>query len=62
MDVNMPNMNGIEATKLYRFASLGQARVPIIALTADATPYAQERCAEAGMDGYATKPIEPCNC
>src|ERR1700733_3175045 len=59
MDVNMPGMNGIEATKLYRFASLGQARVPIIALTADATPYAQKRCREAGMDGYATKPIEP---
>lgn len=59
MDVNMPGMNGIEATKLYRFASLGQARVPIIALTADATADAWTRCQEAGMDGYATKPIEP---
>lgn len=59
MDVNMPVMNGIDATKLYRFASIGQRRVPIVALTADATPDAWTRCQEAGMDGYATKPIEP---
>jgi two-component system sensor histidine kinase RpfC len=59
MDVNMPIMNGIEATKLYRFASLGQPRVPIVALTADATSEAWTRCQDAGMDGYATKPIEP---
>jgi two-component system sensor histidine kinase RpfC len=59
MDVNMPNMNGIEATKLYRFSSLGQARVPIVALTADATSEAWARCKEAGMDAFATKPIEP---
>lgn len=59
MDVNMPNMNGIEATKLYRFASLGQPHVPIIALTADATEDANQRCIEAGMDACATKPIEP---
>ena len=59
MDVNMPVMNGIEATKLYRFASIGQARLPIVALTADATPEAWARCEEAGMDACATKPIEP---
>jgi two-component system sensor histidine kinase RpfC len=61
MDVNMPIMNGIEATKLHRFASIGQkrVRVPIVALTADATSDAWTRCQEAGMDGYATKPIEP---
>jgi two-component system, sensor histidine kinase RpfC len=58
MDVNMPVMNGIEATKLYRFASLGRARVPIVALTADATPEMQKRCEEAGMDACVTKPIE----
>jgi two-component system sensor histidine kinase RpfC len=52
-------MNGIEATKLHRFASIGQKRVPIVALTADATSDAWTRCQEAGMDGYATKPIEP---
>jgi two-component system sensor histidine kinase RpfC len=59
MDVNMPVMNGIEATKLYRFASLGRKRVPIVALTADATPEMHERCDEAGMDACVTKPVEP---
>ena len=59
MDLNMPVMNGIEATKLYRFAAIGRERVPIVALTADATPEARQRCAEAGMDECATKPIEP---
>jgi two-component system sensor histidine kinase RpfC len=59
MDVNMPVMNGIETTKLYRFASIGQRRIPIVALTADATPEMERRCRDAGMDGCATKPIEP---
>lgn len=58
MDVNMPVLNGIEATKLYRFAALGRERLPIVALTADATEEAHERCIEAGMDGCATKPID----
>jgi two-component system sensor histidine kinase RpfC len=59
MDVNMPVMNGIEATKLYRFASLGRPHVPVIALTADATEEVARRCEEAGMDACITKPIEP---
>ena len=59
MDVNMPVMNGIEATKLYRFASLDRPRVPIVALTADATEEVALRCEEAGMDACITKPIEP---
>ncbi len=59
MDLNMPILNGIETTKLYRFANLGQPHVPIVALTADATMDAWARCLEAGMDGYVTKPIEP---
>ncbi len=59
MDLNMPVMNGIEATKLYRFASLGQKRTPIIGVTADATPQASDRCIEAGMDATVTKPIDP---
>jgi len=59
MDVNMPVMNGIEATKLYRFTSLGRPHVPIVALTADATEEVKQRCREAGMDACATKPIEP---
>ena len=59
MDVNMPVMSGIEATKLYRFAALGREKVPIVALTADATSEAEERCIEAGMDACLSKPIEP---
>ncbi len=59
MDVNMPVMNGLEATKLYRFTALGLPHVPIIALTADITPEVAQRCKEAGMDACLTKPIEP---
>ncbi len=59
MDVNMPVLNGIEATKLHRFAALGQRHVPIIGLTADASPATAERCREAGMDACLTKPVEP---
>jgi two-component system sensor histidine kinase RpfC len=59
MDVNMPVMDGLEAVKLYRFSTMGERRVPIIALTADATPETRQLCAEAGMDAYLTKPIEP---
>jgi two-component system sensor histidine kinase RpfC len=58
MDVNMPILNGIETTKLYRFSSLGQHRIPIIALTADATAEIRARCEEAGMDACVTKPVE----
>jgi two-component system, sensor histidine kinase RpfC len=58
MDLNMPNMDGIEAAKLYAFTSLGERRVPIIALTADATEETRKRCLDAGMIGFATKPIE----
>ena len=59
MDVNMPEMSGVEATKLYRFSHMDEDRLPIIALTADATPEGQRMCEEAGMDGYITKPVEP---
>ncbi|MBA5777157.1 response regulator [Stappia sp. F7233] len=60
MDVNMPVMNGLDAMKLYRFSTTGdQKRLPIVALTADATPEAAKRCMEAGADACVTKPIEP---
>jgi two-component system sensor histidine kinase RpfC len=58
MDINMPKMSGLEATQLYRFAHLGAPRLPILALTADATVEGRRRCEEAGMDGVALKPIE----
>jgi len=59
MDVNMPKMDGLEATKLYRMAELPGPRRPIIGLTADATPQTRERCLSAGMDACVIKPIEP---
>ncbi len=57
MDMNMPVMNGIEATKLYRFMSLGQKHMPIVGLTADATDEAKALCREAGMDRSLVKPV-----
>jgi two-component system, sensor histidine kinase RpfC len=59
MDLHMPVMSGIEAAKLYRYATLGHAEPPIIGLTADATPSARQGAKEAGMDVCLTKPIEP---
>ncbi len=59
VDLNMPVLNGIEITKLYRFVAADRPHLPIIALTADATAEAKARCAEAGMDAVLTKPIEP---
>ena len=59
MDLNMPGTDGITATKLHRFNALGRRHVPILGLTADATPEAAERCREAGMEGCLVKPIEP---
>lgn len=59
MDVNMPVLDGLETTKLYRAMTMGQPpHLPIVGLTADATPEMAQRCAEAGMDACVTKPIE----
>lgn len=58
MDVAMPDMDGLEATRRIR-ADLGLARQPrIIAMTAFATREHQSACAAAGMDDYVTKPID----
>ncbi len=59
MDVNMPGMDGIEVTKLFRFMALGSTHLPIVALTADATPEMASRCLAAGMDACVIKPIAP---
>ena len=58
MDVNMPNMSGLEVAKFYRFAHLGEQHLPIVALTADATEESKRLCADAGMDAHITKPVE----
>ncbi|MFA6138143.1 MAG: nitrate- and nitrite sensing domain-containing protein [Sulfurimonas sp.] len=60
MDENMPNLNGIEATKQIRFLEKEQnlKHTPIIALTANALKGDREKFLEAGMDEYLTKPID----
>jgi two-component system sensor histidine kinase/response regulator len=58
MDVQMPDMDGVEVTAAIRQnEQQTSTRLPIIALTTRALPEAQQRCLEAGMDGYISKPI-----
>ncbi|TAN48224.1 MAG: PAS domain S-box protein, partial [Methylococcaceae bacterium] len=58
MDVHMPVMGGVEATRLIR-GQARHARLPIIALTAGVTPEERENCLAAGMDDFIAKPIVP---
>lgn len=59
MDVNMPDMDGLEATRAIRRGDLGPetARIPIIAITAYSSAYDRERCLTAGMDGFIPRPF-----
>jgi CheY-like chemotaxis protein len=59
MDVQMPEMDGLEATRRFRALEAGSGRrLPIIAMTAHASTSDRDRCLQAGMDGFVTKPVQ----
>jgi len=57
MDMQMPVLDGIEATRAIRAAGGPSSAVPIVALTANASDSDRERCVEVGMNSFETKPV-----
>jgi signal transduction histidine kinase/CheY-like chemotaxis protein len=58
MDLQMPIMGGLEATRRIRQENYTSRFIPIIAITANAMPGCDKACREVGMDGFVTKPID----
>jgi signal transduction histidine kinase/ActR/RegA family two-component response regulator len=59
MDIAMPIMDGIEATRVIREIEAGKKRIKIVAVTAHVMVTDREKCLEAGMDEYISKPYRP---
>ncbi|WP_374274980.1 ATP-binding protein [Brevundimonas sp.] len=59
MDVQMPGMDGLAATRAIRALDEAVAKTPIVALTANVQPEHVTRCREAGMDDHVAKPVSP---
>jgi len=57
MDVEMPTMDGLAATRAIRAMAGDVAKTPIVAMTAAAMAWDRDRCLDAGMDGYVSKPV-----
>jgi len=57
MDVNLPDINGLEATTRLKASEPSVASIPVIALTANAMHGDRENCMAAGCDGYLAKPV-----
>jgi CheY-like chemotaxis protein len=58
MDLHMPDMDGLEATRRIREGAGGAASTPVVAITADLVEGTRERCLSAGMNDFLTKPVE----
>ena len=58
MDLNMPQLGGLDAARAYRFMDPESMHVPIIMLSADVTPETIKECESAGIDAFLPKPIE----
>jgi signal transduction histidine kinase/DNA-binding NarL/FixJ family response regulator len=58
MDVQMPRMDGLEATRRIR-ADSTLARIPVVAMTANAWNEDRQACLDAGMDDFVSKPVQP---